>query len=81
MTTERRRITSALSGAPPRTLAKRALLIGASVFERVVMRAFAKQQDRAAREKPPIPRSDALPGESTPSMESGEPERNELSRT
>src|SRR3990172_8562089 len=31
-------LTFALSGAPPRTLAKRALLIGASVLERVVSR-------------------------------------------
>jgi hypothetical protein len=31
-----RRLTSALSGAPPLTLAKCALLIGASVLERIV---------------------------------------------
>src|SRR3989338_4726169 len=36
-----------------------------------VMRAFAKREDHAAREKPPTRQSDALPVESTRSMESG----------
>jgi hypothetical protein len=45
------------------------------------MRAFAKREDHAAREKPPVRQSDALPEESTLSMESGEPERSELHRT
>ena len=36
-----RPLTFALGGAPPRTFAKRALLIGASVLQRVVRRHFA----------------------------------------
>jgi hypothetical protein len=42
------------------------------------MRAIAKREGHAAREKPPTQQSDALPVESTRSMESGELERSEL---
>lgn len=52
-----RGLTFALSGAPPRTLARRALLIGASVLERIVRR-HLRSEARASSTPAGMPESD-----------------------